>query len=141
MFLNLGRAIRSKHRYTFPPPPSSMEETDPSLALDSKSQAAHRLGKQSSIFSLPSSPFCWAHRRAGELTGIRGISSSASDSLPPPSACPFPSWAAGSVKQPEELRGELIGGGGRESQGRENRANQRGLSPWRAAYGTKSCSQ
>lgn len=99
--------------YTLSPPPIPIEEMDPSLALDTKSQAAQCPGKQSSIFSLPSSPFCW--RKARELTGIRGIFSSASDSLPPPSACPFPSWATGSVKQPEELRGELIGGGGRRA--------------------------
>lgn len=83
-------------------------------------------------------PYCWAHRKARELTGICGISSSASGFwplTPPPSACPFPSSAAGSVTQPEELRGELIGRGGQKSQGRENGANQRGLSPWRAAVG------
>lgn len=131
---------------SIPPAPTSppVEGTDPGLALDSKSQAAQCLGKQSSLFFLPSSPVLLGSQKGWGLPGIRGISSSASDSgrsLPPPSACPFPSWAAGSVKQPGELRGELIGGGRWKSQGRENRANQRGLSPWRAACGTESCSQ
>lgn len=45
--------------------------------------------------------------------------------------------AAGSVTQPQELRGELIGGGGRKSQGRENQTNQRGWSPRRRSVGPR----